>query len=217
MTRYFLVDGRNIPVTVIEAGPCPVTQVKTSASNGYSAVQIGYGRIPPRRSTIPLMGHDARAGVVPQRFHREIRLKDDAAAAAYQPGQRLDVSVFEGVMYVDVIGTSKGKGFQGHMKRHGFKGQPASHGCERKHRSSGSIGSHAANRGKGPIKKGKRMAGHMGAGRVTTRNLDVVAIDRARNLLMVKGPIPGPIQGMVLIREATRLGRSKARKASEKA
>jgi len=216
MTRYFLDDGRNVPVTVIEAGPCAVTQVKTSGSDGYSAVQLAFGDVLPRRSTMPLIGHDAKAGVTPKRWHRELRLENDDAANEYQLGQTIDVSAFEGVMFVDVVGTSKGKGTQGVMKRHNFAGMEASHGVERKHRSAGSLAGHATNRGTGPkSKKGKRMAGRMGAERVTVRSLDVIAIDPERSLLLVKGPVPGPKGGFLFIREAIRLSRSKARRLAE--
>jgi len=214
MTRYFTEDGTNIPVTVIEAGPCAVTQLKTSESDGYSAVQLAFGDVKPRRSTMPVIGHDAKAGQRPKRWHREFRLEDDAELEQFEFGQAVDVSAFEGVKYVDVIGHSKGKGFQGPMKRHNFSGLEASHGVERKHRSAGSIGGHATNLGTGPkIKKGKRMAGHMGDERVTVRSLDVVAVDPEKNLLLVKGPVPGPNQGMVMIREAKRLNRKKGRLA----
>ena len=212
MTRWFTEDGTNIPVTVIQAGPCAVTQVKTTGTDGYSAVQLAFEDVKPRLSTIPVMGHDAAAGVSPKRFHREMRLADDDAASAYEPGQTVDVSVFEDVKYVDVIGVSKGKGFAGVMKRHNFRGLEASHGTERKHRSAGSIGGHATDLGTGPkLKKGKRMAGRMGNARVTVRSLDVVAIDPERNLMMVKGPVPGPNRGLVFIRDAKRLYRRKAR------
>ena len=212
MTRWFTADGTNIPVTVIQAGPCAVTQVKTTAADGYSAVQLAYEDVRPRRSTIPVMGHDAAAGVTPRRFHREVRLADDDAAGAFELGQSVDVSVFEGVRYVDVTGVSKGKGFAGVMKRHRFKGLCASHGTERKHRSAGSIGGHATDLGTGPkVKKGKRMAGRMGGGRVTIRSLDVVSIDPQRHLMLVKGPVPGPNRGLVFIRDAKRLYRSKSR------
>lgn len=216
MTRFFKEDGSNVPVTVIEAGPCAVTQVKTSETDGYSAVQIAFDDLKPRRSTMQLIGHDAKAGVAPKRVHREIRLADDKAVGEFQPGQAIDVKSLEGVMYVDVVGVSKGKGTQGVMKRHKFKGMFASHGTERMHRHGGSIGSHATNRGLGPKpKKGKRMAGRMGNERVTMRNLDVVAIDPEKNLLMVKGPVPGANQGLLFIRESIRLNRSKARKVAE--
>ena len=212
MTRWFTEDGTNIPVTVIQAGPCAVTQVKTTETDGYSAVQLAYEDVKPPRTTMPEMGHDAAAGVSPKRFHRELRLADDDAAGAYAPGQVVDVTAFEEVKYVDVIGVSKGKGFAGGMKRHNFKGLGASHGTERKHRSAGSIGGHATDLGTGPkVKKGKRMAGRMGNARVTVRSLDVVSIDAQRNLMMVKGPVPGPSRGLVFIRDAKRLHRSKAR------
>ncbi|MHC4083027.1 MAG: 50S ribosomal protein L3 [Planctomycetota bacterium] len=211
MTRWFTADGTNIPVTVIQAGPCAVTQVKTTAADGYSAVQLAFEDVRPRRSTIPVMGHDAAAGVPPRRFHRELRLADDDAAGAFELGQSVDVSVFEGVRYVDVTGVSKGKGFAGVMKRHHFKGLSASHGTERKHRSAGSIGGHATDLGTGPkVKKGKRMAGRMGGARVTIRSLDVVNIDPDRHLLLVKGAVPGPNRGLVFIRDAKRLYRSKS-------
>jgi large subunit ribosomal protein L3 len=211
MTRWFMADGVNIPVTVIQAGPCAVTQIKTTAADGYSAVQLAFEDARPRRSTIPVMGHDAKAGATPKRFHREVRLADDAAAGEYEFGQSVDVSVFEGVKYVDVTGISKGKGFAGVMKRHHFKGLSASHGTERKHRSAGSIGGHATDLGTGPkVKKGKRMAGRMGGVRVTIRSLDVVSIDPQRHLLVVKGAVPGPNRGLVFIRDAKRLYRRKA-------
>ena len=214
MTRYYTEDGVNIPVTVIEAGPCAITQIKTTETDGYSAVQIGYEDIKPRRSTIPVIGHDAKAGVTPKRVHRELRLGGDKDLEAYEPGQNLDVSVFEGIKFVDVCGTSKGKGFQGPMKRHNFRGKEASHGTQRVHRGSGSIGGHSTNLGKGSkIKRGKRMAGRMGNHRVTERSLDLVAVDPERNLLLVKGAVPGPNNGLVLIREAVRLNKSKATKA----
>ncbi|MHC4427456.1 MAG: 50S ribosomal protein L3 [Planctomycetota bacterium] len=215
MTRYFTADGRNIPVTVIEAGPCVVTQVKTTATDGYAAVQLGYDDVKPRRSTIPMIGHDAKAGVAPKRVHRELRLADDDQAAEYSPGQTVDVSVFKDVSFVDVVGVSKGKGFAGVMKRHNFRGLSASHGTERKHRSGGSIGGHGTDLGTGPkVKKGKRMAGRMGAERVTVRSLDVVSVDPDRNVLLVKGPVPGPNRGYLYIQEAGRLYKSKARRAA---
>lgn len=214
MTRYFTEDGKNIPVTVLEAGPCAVTQVKTIENDGYSAVQFAFGEMKPRRATMPLIGHDAKAGHEPKRWHREFRFESDADVEPFEFGQLVDVSSFEGVKYVDVIGRSKGKGFQGPMKRHNFAGLEASHGVERKHRSAGSIGGHATNLGTGPkLKKGKRMAGHMGDERVTVRSLDVVAVDPEKNLMLVKGPVPGPNQGMVMIREAKRLNRMKGRLA----
>jgi large subunit ribosomal protein L3 len=216
MTRYFMEDGTSVPVTVIQAGPCAVTQVKTPQSDGYSAVQMAFEDIKPRRSTMAVIGHDAKAGVSPKRVHRELRLADEKQAGEFEVGKQINVSVFDGIKYVDVVGTSKGKGFQGVMVRHNFKGMFASHGNERMHRHGGSIGGHATNRGWGPKpKKGKRMGGHLGDERVTTRNLDVISIDPEQNLMLVKGAVPGPRQGLLFIREAIRLNRSKARKVTE--
>lgn len=210
MTRFYTEGGRNLPVTVIEAGPCTVTQVKTTERDGYSAVQLGFEQRRPQRSTMPIIGHDAKAGSGPLHFHREMRLESDDDAQQYELGQNVDVSAFEGVTFIDVIGTSKGKGFQGVMKRHNFAGLEASHGVERKHRSGGSIGGHATNLGTGPkLKKGKRMAGHMGDDRVTERSLEIVKIDPAQNLLLVKGPVPGANGGLLFLRQSVRLNRRK--------
>lgn len=216
MTRLFREDGVNVPVTVIQLGPCVVTQVKTAENDGYTAVQIGYGDIKARNSTMPVIGHDAKAGVEPRRHHSEFRVPADKLAG-FTLGKELTVKDLEGTMFVDVIGRSKGKGFAGTMKRYHFKGLFASHGTERKHRSPGSIGSLCSNRGfGGGVKKGKRMAGHMGDERVTQRSLDVVRIDAERNLLLVKGPVPGANNGMVLVRPAIRLYKSKAKKLAAK-
>ncbi|TVQ33284.1 MAG: 50S ribosomal protein L3 [Phycisphaeraceae bacterium] len=215
MTRMFTESGANVPVTVIQVGPCVVTQVKTPERDGYAAVQIGYHDAKPRRSPMPIIGHDAKAGAAPKRFHREFRVEPDEVET-YTLGQELTVEQLEGLAFVDVIGTSKGKGFQGVMKRHNFAGLEASHGVERKHRSAGSIGGHATNLGTGPKpKKGKRMAGHMGAERVTVRSLDVISIDKEQGLLMVKGPVPGANKGMVEIRTPSRLYAPKARRQRE--
>ena len=214
MTRYYTEEGKNVPVTVIQAGPCVVTQVKTPERDGYAAVQLGFGDIKPRNSTMPLIGHDAKAGAAPMRFHRELRLDSGADAEAFELGQTIDVTVLADAKYVDVTGTTKGKGFQGGIKRHNFKGLEASHGVKRQHRGPGSIGGHASNLGTGPkIKKGKRMSGRMGDERVTARSLDVVAIVPESNLILVKGPVPGPNQGQVFVRTASRLNRQKARLA----
>jgi large subunit ribosomal protein L3 len=213
MTRFFLDNGKNIPVTVIEAGPCVVTQVKTTDRDGYSAVQLAFEDMKARNSSMPMIGHDQKAGSDPKRLHREMRVIDDASANAFELGQLITVSALDGTAYVDVIGTSKGKGFAGNMKRNNFKGMSATHGTERKHRTGGSIGSHGTDRGHGAkIKKGKRMAGQMGNERVTVRSLDVVKIDVERNLLLVKGPIPGANDGYLFIRAATRLFKRKAKK-----
>ncbi|MCH2132399.1 MAG: 50S ribosomal protein L3 [Phycisphaerales bacterium] len=212
MTRYFTEDGDNIPVTVIQAGPCVVTQVKTDETDGYSAVQLGFEDVAARRSTMPVIGHDHRAGTSPKRHHREYRTDD----IDVELGDTLTVECFEDVAFVDVSGRSKGKGFQGGMKRHNFAGLEASHGVKRRHRSVGSIGGHSANLGTGPkLKKGKRMPGHMGDENVTARSLPVVAIDSEKNLLLVKGSVPGPNNGCVFVCSAVRLNRKKSSKGKK--
>lgn len=213
MTRLYDEQGNNIPVTIIAAGPCHVSQVKTLEQDGYEAVQLAFEQIKGRSSTLPLIGHDAKAGLEPHRFHREVRL-EEGDSANYQLGQEVAVDAFDGVKYIDVIGTSKGKGFQGVMKRHNFAGQEASHGVERKHRSPGSVCGRSSNRGTGKPKKGIRMAGQMGNARVTVRSVEVVAVDREKNLLLVKGPVPGGKDGLLMIREATRLYKRKAAKVA---
>ena len=200
MTRIYDEKGAIVPETVVQAGPCNVTQVKTVESDGYNAVQIGFGDTKAKFSTFPLIGHTAKAGVGPRRHFREIRLKD---ATDRKPGDTVNVSLFDGVQYVDVVGTSKGKGFAGVMKRYHFGGQCSSHGTERKHRSRGSISSRASNRGHtGKPKKGLRMAGHMGDDRVTTRNHPLVKIDPENNLLLIKGALPGPNGGLLFVRKS---------------
>jgi large subunit ribosomal protein L3 len=216
MTRWFTAEGANIPVTVIEAGPCVVTQVKTTETDGYAAVQFGFEDAKVRRVAIPQIAHDAKAKTAPKRFHREFRVDNDGEAEGFELGQAITVADLEGIKFVDIVGTSKGKGFQGVMKRHNFAGLEDSHGVERKHRSAGSIGGHATNLGTGPKpKKGKRMAGHMGAERVTVRSLDVIHADPEKNLLVVKGPVPGPNGGDLYIRPSVRLYKSKARVQAE--
>ncbi len=210
MTRVYTGEGKQVPVTVIQVGPCFVSQVKTTEADGYAAVQIAYEDLKPRRSTMPLIGHDAKAGIGPKRHHREFRVTDDEAAE-YELGQALTVEAFAEFKYVDVTGMSKGKGFQGTMKRHNFKGQLASHGVERKHRSPGSISSYGTEAGgPGGPKKGKKMAGHMGHERVTVRSCDVIAIDKDKGLLLVKGPVPGHNDCLLEIRPAIRLNKQKA-------
>ena len=200
MTRVYDEKGAVVPVTVVQAGPCAVTQVKTIASDGYHAVQLGFGDIKAKFSTFPLIGHTAKAGLGPKKHFREIRLKD---ATDRKPGDVVNVTTFEGVQFVDVIGTSKGKGFAGVMKRHHFGGQCSSHGTERKHRSPGSIASRATWRGQsGKPKKGVRMAGHMGMDQVTTRNHKLVKVDPENNLLLIKGALPGPDGGLLFIRKS---------------
>lgn len=215
MTRVFDEDGVSVPVTVIKAGPCVVTQVRDDETDGYSAVQIGYDDVKPSRSTMPMIGHDAKAKTAPKRHHREFRVPADELGE-YELGQALTVESFASHAYVDVIGVSKGKGFQGGMKRHNFKGQLATHGVERKHRSPGSIASHSSNAGMaGGVKKGKRMAGHMGHERVTVRSLEVVKVIPDENLILVKGSVPGHNKAMVEVRTAVRLPKSKGTRQQE--
>ena len=200
MTRVYDAKGTVVPVTVVQAGPCAITQIKTVDSDGYYAVQLGFGQTPPKHSTMPQIGHCAKAGVGPLRHFREIRL---AAATDQTLGASVNVSLFSDVKFVDVIGTSKGKGFAGVMKRYHFGGQCASHGTERKHRSPGSIASRATWRGQcGKPKKGVRMAGHMGVDRVTTRNHSLVKIDPERNLMLIKGALPGANGAVLFIRKS---------------
>ncbi|GMU23606.1 MAG: 50S ribosomal protein L3 [Phycisphaerae bacterium] len=202
MTRVYTEGGKAVPVTVIQAGPCPVLQVKKAdGPDGYNAVQLGFEDVKPHRSTIPMIGHAGKAGTGPKRFVREIRFEADPSASL---GDVWTVEVFEtaGTQHVDVIGTTKGKGFAGVMKRHGFGGQPASHGTERKHRSSGGIGANAP-RGLGrAVKKGKRMAGHLGDVRRTNRNQELIKIDKDNNLLLIKGSVPGAAGSYLLVRQA---------------
>jgi len=215
MTRVFTEEGLSVPVTVIEVTPNVVTQIRTEETDGYTAVQVGAGEIKARNSTIPMIGHDAKAGTSPKHHHREFRTDD---ASGFEVGQELGVTAFEGCGFVDVSGTSKGKGFQGGMKKWGFKGQLATHGVERKHRSPGSIGGHANNAGKaGRIKKGKKMSGQMGDARITVRSLELVRIVPEKNLLLVKGPVPGSNKSSVEIRPSVRLYKSKAAKQAEMA
>jgi len=203
MTRVYTEDGTVVPVTVIQAGPCSVLQVKQAGEtpDGYHAVQLGFEDAKAHRSSLPMIGHAAKAGTGPKRFIREIRLQDSPGVSA---GDVWTVEVFTeaGVRFVDVAGTSKGRGFAGVMKRYGFGGMPASHGTERKHRHGGSIGGHA-NLGTGRnIKKGKKMGGHMGHVRRTVKNQELVSVDKDNNLLLVKGSIPGPNGGLVIVRQA---------------
>lgn len=201
MTRVFDEDGAAIPVTVVEAGPCAILQVKTKELDGYEAVQLGFDRTKPSRCTRPQIGHARKAGSVPHKFVREVRLTEPTEEKV---GNVVTVQLFEdqSVKYVDVIGRTIGKGFQGVMRRHGFGGQPASHGVERKHRSPGSIGgSGDLGEGRG-VKRGKRMAGHMGHVFRTARNQRLVSVDKDRNLILIKGAIPGPKGGYVIVSKA---------------
>lgn len=197
MTQIF-DDTRAIPVTIIKAGPCFVTQVKTQERDGYSAVQLAFGEVAPGRVSKPAQGHFDKHGSQPGRHLVEIRTDD---AANYEPGQELRADVFEPGDRADVVGVSKGKGFAGVMKRHGFGGLSSSHGTERKHRSPGAIGACAT---PSRVFKGMRMAGQMGNERVTVLNLEVVQADPERNLLLVRGAVPGPDGGLVMVRSATK-------------
>jgi large subunit ribosomal protein L3 len=199
MTQVYDADGRAIPVTLIEAGPCQVLQVKTEESDGYSAVQVGFDPVRKSRVKRPQAGHARKANAKPMRFVREFRVTGDDA---YEAGSMINVDAFEGVDMVDVTGTTKGKGFQGVMKRWNFRGQPQSHGTERKHRSSGSIGTGSVP-DKGVL-PGKKMAGHMGRVRNTVQKLKVVRIDADRNLLIVKGSVPGPNGGYLMVRKSVK-------------
>jgi len=202
MTQLYDEQGKMIPVTVIEAGPCTVMQVKTPQTDGYTALQLGYMDMKPSRVIKAAAGHAKKANAAPKRFVREWRL-GDKEQPPHAAGDVINVSAFSGVKFVDVVGTSKGKGYAGVMKRHHFGGFPASHGTERKHRSSGSIASHASDRGHGGnLKKGKRMAGRMGGVRVTTKHHQLVMIDEANNLLVVKGAVAGPAGAFVEIRSS---------------
>lgn len=202
MTQVYDEDGKMVPVTVIQAGPCVVMQVKTSESDGYNAVQLGFHDVKHSRRLEPSTGHAKKANTVPKKFVREMRLPDDAEQE-YSIGDSLSVSIFSEDKMVDITGTSKGKGYAGVMKRHGFGGFPASHGTERKHRAPGSQSGYGTDRGHGGnIKKGKRMAGHLGNVRVTSKNHELVNIDEENGLLVVKGSIPGPADGYCVIRSS---------------
>jgi large subunit ribosomal protein L3 len=198
MTQVWDADNRLVPVTVIKADPNVVTQVRDAQTDGYDAVQIAFGAIDPRKVTKPLKGHFEKAGVTPRRHLVELRTSD---AADYQLGQEVTVETFEGGQSVDVTGTTKGKGFAGVMKRHNFAGVSASHGAHRNHRKPGSIGGCAT---PGRVFKGLRMAGRMGGVRQTTSNLTIHAVDADKGLLLIKGAVPGPRGGIVLVRTAAK-------------
>jgi large subunit ribosomal protein L3 len=198
MTQVWDENNKVIPVTVVQAGPCVVTQVRTPENDGYSAVQIAFGAIDPRKVTKPQAGHFAKAGVTPRRHLVEIRTED---ATEYTLGQEIGVETFEIGQRIDAVGTTKGKGFAGVMKRHGFHGLRATHGVHRKHRSPGSIGGCAT---PGRVFKGMKMAGRMGGERQTTQNLIIQGVDAERGLLLVKGAVPGPKGGLVFLRTAAK-------------
>ncbi|GAA4362019.1 50S ribosomal protein L3 [Paeniglutamicibacter cryotolerans] len=198
MTQVWDENNNLIPVTVVQADSNVVTQLRNAERDGYVAVQIGYGQIDPRKVTKPLAGHFEAAGVTPRRHVVELRTAD---AASYALGQELSVELFAAGQKVDVVGTSKGKGFAGVMKRHGFHGAPASHGAHKNHRKPGSIGGAST---PGRVFKGQKMAGRMGAERVTTMNLTVHGVDAEKNLLLIKGAVPGPRGKVVLVRSAVK-------------
>jgi large subunit ribosomal protein L3 len=198
MTQVFDDDGKMVPVTVVAAGPCVVTAVRTPDAHGYAAVQLAYGEIDPRRVNKPEAGHFTRAGVTPRRYLVELRTDD---ASDYTLGQEVTAEAFRAGELIDVTARSKGKGFAGVMKRHGFRGLSASHGTQRKHRSPGSIGGCAT---PGRVFKGVRMAGRMGGVRTTAPNLTLHGVDADRGLLLIKGAVPGPSGGLVLVRSAVK-------------
>jgi large subunit ribosomal protein L3 len=198
MTQVWDADNRVVPVTVVKAGPCVVTQVRSIEKDGYAAVQFAFGEIDPRKVNKPDKGHFEKAGIAPRRHLVEIRTTD---AGEYAIGQEITAEVFEAGQKIDAVGTSKGKGFAGVMKRHNFKGLGAGHGVQRKHRSPGSIGACAT---PGRVFKGVRMAGRMGHERVTVQNLTVHAIDAEKGLLLIKGAVPGPNGGLVLVKTAAK-------------
>jgi large subunit ribosomal protein L3 len=203
MTQVWDAANRLVPVTVVKAGPCVVTQVRTPDKDGYDAVQIAFGTIDPRKVNKPLAGHFSKAGVPPRRHVVEIRTAD---ASSYTVGQEITADIFAPEddakpVKVDVVATSKGKGFAGVMKRHGFKGLGASHGTQRKHRSPGSIGACAT---PSRVFKGVRMAGRHGGVKTTTLNLTVHAVDAEKGVILIKGAIPGPAGSLVLVRSAAK-------------
>jgi large subunit ribosomal protein L3 len=198
MTQVFDENNRIVPVTVVQAGPNVVTQIRTPEKDGYTAVQLAFGKIDPRKVNKPETGHFAKAGATPRRHVVELRTTD---AATYEVGQEITAEVFEAGSLVDVVGTSKGKGTAGVMKRHGFHGLGNSHGVQRKHRSPGSIGGCAT---PGRVFKGLRMAGRMGVEKVTTQSLTVHRVDAERGLLLIKGAVPGPRGGLLVVKSAAK-------------
>ena len=198
MTQVWDENNHVVPVTVVKAGPCVVTQVRTADVDGYSAVQIAFGQVDPRKVSQPMLGHFTKAGVTPRRHLVELRFDD---ASAYELGQELNADTFEAGATIDVTGVTKGKGFAGTMKRHGFHGVSASHGAHKNHRKPGSIGACAT---PGRVFKGVRMSGRMGGVSVTTQNLQVHSVDTEKGLILVKGAIPGPKGAVVILRAAAK-------------
>ncbi|WP_214108800.1 50S ribosomal protein L3 [Acrocarpospora catenulata] len=203
MTQVFDEGNRIVPVTVVEAGPCVVTRVRTPERDGYSAIQLGYGQVDPRKVNKPLGDYLRKHDITPRRYFVEVRTDD---ASEYTLGQELLADTFEAGQHVDVTGKSKGKGFAGVMKRHNFRGLGASHGTQRKHRSPGSIGGCAT---PGRVFKGLRMAGRMGNARTTIQSLKVHSVDAEKGLILIKGAIPGANGSLVLIRTAAKKGAGK--------
>lgn len=195
MSRIFGSDGMVIPVTVIQAGPCPIVQIKDRTKDGYSALQVGFEESRPHKLNKPLKGHLDKAGSGYFRHLREFRLD---SVDGYEIGQSLDLELFAPGEKVSITGTSKGKGFAGVVKRWGFRGGSASHGAEKIHRNAGTIG---CNTKPGRVIKGKKMAGHMGAHKTSYKNIEVVAVRTGDNLLLVRGQIPGPKNGLVIVRK----------------
>ncbi|QCU77469.1 50S ribosomal protein L3 [Citricoccus sp. SGAir0253] len=198
MTQVWDADNKLIPVTVVQAEPNVVTQLRSAEADGYTAVQIAYGQIDPRKVTKPLAGHFEKAGVTPRRHVVELRTAD---SADYTLGQDVTVEVFEAGQKVDVVGNTKGKGFAGAMKRHGFSGVGASHGAHKNHRKPGSVGGAST---PGRVFKGQRLPGRMGNVRQTTQNLTLHGVDVEKNLLLIKGAVPGPRGQVVLVRTAVK-------------
>jgi len=200
MTQVFDENNRVVPVTVVKAGPCVVTQIRTQEKDGYTAVQLAYGQIDPRKVTKPVAGHFAAAGVTPRRHLVELRTD---STDGYEIGQEFGADIFADGADVDVTGTTKGKGTAGVMKRHGFHGVSSSHGSHRNHRKPGSIGGCST---PGRVFKGMRMSGRMGVDKQTTQSLRVVKVDAERGLLLIEGAVPGPKGGLVLVRTAVKKG-----------
>ncbi|MGO1497186.1 50S ribosomal protein L3 [Agrococcus casei] len=198
MTQVWDENAQLVPVTAIEITPNVVTQVRTDEKDGYQAIQIAYGQIDPRKVNQPKAGHFKAAGATPRRHLTEVRLDD---ASGYELGQEIAVDIFEAGQKVDVVGTSKGKGFAGAMKRHNFAGVSASHGAHRNHRKPGSVGASAT---PSRVFKGKRMPGRMGSDRVTVQNLKVHAVDAEKGLILVKGAVPGASGRLVFVRTAVK-------------
>jgi len=201
MTQVFKEDGTVVPVTVIQCGPCVVMQVKTEEKEGYNAIQLGFEDKPLKRATKPEIGHAKKANTTPKKFVREVQWDGEGD---YKPGQQITVEVLEGIERVDVTGISKGRGFAGVVKRHGFAGGPKTHGQSDRHRAPGSIGQSSF---PSRVFKGMRMAGHMGNEKCTVRNLELVKIDKEKNCILVKGAVPGPNGGYVVVRKTNKLGK----------